>query len=172
MIRPLPLILCMVLVACRQESPPERNSAALANTVAVAQPPSQCAPPALAIADGDKAFRDAFGESSAALGQTRANFSTAFGRACAKGLLKGKAFIGPKAADQSQLFLLNAPEANVASIYLPEGGANQMVLEYPFLTGDGQTNVPSTDDLEEAIYCSVHGATPEEQESSGRCLVD
>ena len=28
------------------------------------------------------------------------------------------------------------------------------------------------DELEEAIYCSVHGATPEEQEESGRCLVD
>jgi hypothetical protein len=47
-----------------------------------------------------------------------------------------------------------------------------MVLEYPFLTTDGKTQVPTSNELEEAIYCAVVGATPEEQESSGRCLVD
>jgi hypothetical protein len=171
MIRPLPLILCTALIACRQEAPPEKNSAAIANTAAAADPASDCAPPALAIAEGDQSFRAVFGESSATLRQTRANFSTAFGRACAKGLLKGKALIDPKAADQSRLFLLNAPDANVVSIYLPEG-TKRMVLEFPFLTHDGQTNVPTADDLEEAIYCRVKGATPEEQESSGRCLPD
>jgi hypothetical protein len=167
MIRPLPLILCMALVACRQEAPSEKNSAAITNVASVAQPASQCAPPALAIAEGDQSFDDA----PAVLRETQVNFSAAFASACAKGLLKEEALIDPEAADQGRLFLLNAPDANVASIYLPEG-TKRMVLEYPFLTGDGQTNVPSAVDLEESIYCSVHGATPEEEESSGRCLVD
>jgi hypothetical protein len=47
-----------------------------------------------------------------------------------------------------------------------------MVLEYPFLTIDGKSQVPTADELEEAIYCAVRGTTPEEREASGRCLVD
>ena len=96
----------------------------------------------------------------------------AFKRACGKGLLTEKPLIDPKATDQGKLFLINAPEANVASIYLSGVDGSRMVLEYPFLTTDGKTQVPSADELEEAIYCAVVGATPEEQESTGRCLVD
>ena len=71
-----------------------------------------------------------------------------------------------------KLFLINAPEANVASIYLSDVDGSRMVLEYPFLTTDGKSQVPTAGELEEAIYCAVRGATPEEQEASGRCLVD
>jgi hypothetical protein len=172
MIKPLPLILCAALVACAKEAVPENTMAESTNATASAQPAKVCAPPSLAVADGDQPFRAAFGDRSAALGETEANFSAAFARACSKGLLKDKSLIDPKAADQDRLFLINAPEANVASIYLAGNAANRMTLEFYFLTNDGRTNVPSVGELEEAIYCAAHGATPEEQESSGRCLPD
>ena len=104
--------------------------------------------------------------------ETKANFAAAFQRACAKRNLEERELFDPRAVDQGQLFLINAPEANVASIYLSEVDGNRMVLEYPFLTTDGKTQVPSSEELEEAIFCVVVGATPEEQEKSGRCLVD
>ncbi len=47
-----------------------------------------------------------------------------------------------------------------------------MVLEYPFLTADGATHVPSTSEFGEAIFCTVHGASQQEEEASGRCLPD
>jgi hypothetical protein len=121
--------------------------------------------PTLALANGAQL-------ASEPMEETKAHFADAYKGACAKGLLKDKPLIDPKAADQHKLFLVNAPEANVASIYLSEVDGNKMVLEYPFLTTDGKTQVPSADELKEAIYCSVVGATAEEQESSGRCLVD
>ena len=161
MINSLPLLLGAVLVACSQDLSPENNGA---NGAAAAKPTSQCEPPTLGSED------KALAEGSALFRETKANFSAAFASACAKGLLKESPLIDPT-ADRGRLFLLNAPDANVASIYLPNG-TKRMVLEFPFLTHDGRTNVPSANDLEEAIYCSVHGATAEEQESSGRCLVD
>jgi hypothetical protein len=45
-------------------------------------------------------------------------------------------------------------------------------LEHPFVASDGSVNVPSAVDIEEAIYCAVRGATEQEQQESGRCLVD
>jgi len=164
MTRAVPFFLAgLVLAACRQGATPESNAALASNVVE--QAVDQCAPPALAMADNAQL-------ESKLLGETKANFAKAYKGACAKGLLKDKLLIDPKAADQGKLFLINAPEANVASIYLSEVDSNKMVLEYPFLTVDGKTQVPSVDELGEAIYCAVHGATPEELESSGRCLVD
>ena len=103
--------------------------------------------------------------------EAQANFDAAYEHSCGD-VLAGKPLIEPKAADQGKLFLINAPDANVASIYLSEVDGNRMVLEYPFLTVDGKSQVPTVAELEEAIYCAAVGATPEEQESSGRCLVD
>ena len=71
--------------------------------------------------------------------------------------------------------LKNAPEANIASIYQQshEGEPpGDTVLEFHFVTPDGVFHVPSAEDLEETIFCSVQGATPEEEEESGRCLPD
>jgi hypothetical protein len=164
--RLLPLVVGAALIACRQEAAAENSLAERADNAATAKPVSQCESPALASTD------KAVAESSAVFRATAANFAAAFASACAKGLLKDQALIDPEAADQARLFLLNAPESNVASIYLPRDGAKGMVLEYHFVTPDGQSHVPPADELEEAIYCSVRGATPEEQESSGRCLVD
>ena len=95
--------------------------------------------------------------------EATASFNRAYAKACSEGLLKKPLAIGNK------LFLINAPEANVASIYKDKG---RTVLEYPFVTGDGHAHAPPPDDLHEAIYCAVHGASAKEQEESGRCLPD
>jgi hypothetical protein len=153
----------LALATCGHDPPPEGNAPAVADVAEKAS--GQCALPTLAMADSAQL-------ASTLLDETKGNFANAFQSACAKGLLKATPLIDPKASDQGHLFLVNAPEANVASIYLSEVDGSRMVLEYPFLTTDGKTQVPSPGELEEAIYCAVRGATAEEQESSGRCLVD
>ena len=161
--RSLILLAGIALAACGQSTQPEANAVAAAN--AVEPVADRCKPPELALADGAEL-------ESALLEEAKANFVTAYEGACAKELLKDKPLVDPKAADQGHIFLINAPEANVASIYLSDVDGSRMVLEYPFLTTDGKSQVPTTAELEEAIYCTVVGATPEEQESTGRCLVD
>jgi hypothetical protein len=167
--RSLPFIFAVLLLAsCDQDAQPNGNADSTANVVATKQPANRCAPPILAMVDGVQPI----GQGSALLDETKANFATAYESACAKQWLNDKPLIDPQATDQKQLFLVNAPEANVASIYLSNVDGRRMVLEYPFLTTDGKSQVPTADELEEAIYCAVRGATPEEQEASGRCLVD
>ena len=163
MIRGLPLLAAMALAACGQGADPDNVGDVAANTVE--QAASQCTPPTLAMADSAQL-------ASALIDETKANFAAAFQAGCKKDLFKDKPLIDPRAADPGKLFLINAPEANVASIYVSEVDGDRMVLEYPFLTTDGKTQVPSAGELEEAIYCAAVGATPEEQESTGRCLVD
>jgi hypothetical protein len=163
MTRRLILLAGIALAACGPAAQPEGNATSAANMVEPVA--DKCTPPELALAGGAEL-------ESALLGEAKANFVTAFQRACDKDLLKDKPLIDPKAADQARIFLINAPEANVASIYLSDVDGSRTVLEYPFLTTDGKSQVPSADELEEAIYCAVIGATPEEQESTGRCLVD
>ena len=141
----------------------------LIGTPAVAATPTRCAPVGLALSGGPKPFTAKFSAKSAAFVKTSANFAKAYAKACAEGLLKKKPLIDAKARDKEHLVLLNAPEANIASIYLSGG---RMVLEYPFVLDFGKANVPSAADLHEAIYCSVHGASAKEQEESGRCLPD
>ena len=157
------LLAGVALAACRQEAARDGNAAEAAN--AVEQVAEQCVPPTLAMADSAQL-------ASSLLDETTASFATAYKVACEKGLMKDEPLIDPKASDPGKLFLINAPEANVASIYLSEVDGNRMMLEYPFLTTDGKTQVPSAKELEEAIYCAVHGATQDEQEKTGRCLVD
>ncbi len=163
--RCLALIAGLALAACNQGAELESNSdsAAVAATTATA---TACKAPTLAMAGEDQSLK------SEQQKEAQANFDTAFEKSCAKKLLVDKSLIDPKAADQEHIFLVNAPEANVASIYLSEVDGRRMVLEYPYLTTDGKSQVPTADELEEAIYCAVRGATPEEQEATGRCLVD
>jgi len=163
MTRALLITVTLLLAACDERPAPDENVV----PPAIVEPSaSQCTPPTLALAGGARS------PGSSLLDETRSNFAAAYKRACAKGVLKAGPLVDAVAADQRQLFLINAPDANVASIYLSGIDGNRMVLEYPFLTIDGKSQVPSADELEEAIYCAVVGATPEEQESSGRCLVD
>jgi hypothetical protein len=131
---------------------------------------NKCAPVSLALAGGPKPFTAKYSAKSPAFTQTSANFAKAYAKACAEGLLKKKALIDPKAKDKTHLFLYNAPESNIVSIYLDDG--RRMLLEWGFVTDFGKANVPSADDLHEAIYCAVHGASEKEKEESGRCLPD
>jgi hypothetical protein len=131
--------------------------------------PSKCAPVSLALSGGPKPFTAKYSAKSPAFVQASANFAKAYAKACGEGLLKKKPLVDAKAKDKAHLILLNAPEANIASIYL---NAGKMLLEYPFVTDFGKASVPSADDLHEAIYCAVHGASAKEQEESGRCLPD
>jgi hypothetical protein len=120
-----------------------------------------CTPPALSLDQGDAAFTHQFAFGSPKLEQVKSNFAKAYEHACAKGLLK---------SNLPTIVLLNAPNANVASIYSDD--RKRRVLEYPFVTEDGQAHIPPVEELEETIYCAVHGASAKEQEESGRCLPD
>ena len=133
----------------------------IAALLMLAAAPAQCAPVELSVAGNAKTFISKFARNSGGLAKTSANFDKAYAKACKEGLFKAKPLI---AAKGGKLFLVNAPDANVASIY---GSDKHTVLEYHFDSG-----VPSADDLHEAIYCAVHGATAKEQEESGRCLPD
>jgi len=139
---------------------------------------SVCAPaPTLALSEDFADPRRAFALRTDAFRRTGVNFAAAYRRACAQGLLRGRTLIDAGAGQRDRLFLRNAPDANIASIYLDgeEGApaaARRMVLEYPFLTADGAAHVPGREELAEAIFCHVQGASAEETEESGRCLPD
>ena len=123
---------------------------------------ARCAPVSLGMSGGPRSFATAFSPKSKAFKSTSANFAKAYAKACVGGLLKPRDI-------PSHLVLHNGPEANVASIYRSGG---RTVLEYYFVTGDGRRHVPDVEELHEAIYCAVKGATPQEEEESGRCLPD
>ncbi len=98
------------------------------------------------------------------------NFRIALDKACTEGLLEGDLIVDERAYVKDTIFVMNAPEANVTSLYFgPSAAPPAMLLESPF--GD-PPQVPSVEDLHEAIYCWTKGATDEEQETSGRCLPD
>ena len=146
-------------------------------TAAAAQPPA-CAPAPQLLLAGDFADpRGAFAAGGAQFHRLETVFAAAYRAACADGVLRRSALIPPGAADPGHVRVKNAPDANVASLYLDgEEGApvsrQHMVLEFPFVTADGATHVPSQDDLREAIFCEVQGASQREEEESGRCLPD
>src|SRR4051812_13144146 len=94
---------------------------------AAAATPGRCAPVSLALSGGPKPFTAKYSAKSPAFTQTSANFAKAYAKACAEGLLKKKPLIEAKTRDKAHLFLLNAPEANIGSIYLDNG---RMLLEY------------------------------------------
>jgi len=133
----------------------------LAYLAILAASPTHCAPVELSIAGSPRTFVSQFARNSDGFRKTAANFSKAYARACAEGLIKGQPL-------PPTLYLFNAPDANDASIYR---SGKAMLLEYPFVSG-GKVNVPSVDDLHEAIFCAVQGASVKEQEETGRCLVD
>lgn len=99
-----------------------------------------------------------------------ANFRAAVGKACDEGMFADAPLIDREASAKDTLFVLHAPEANVTSIYFsPSAAPPRMLIESPF--GD-PPQIPSAEELHEAIYCAVVGATPEEEERDGRCLPD
>jgi hypothetical protein len=133
-----------------------------------------CAPmPTLVIGERFPDPRRIFGPDSPGMRATRAEFEIAYARACREGLLRrGRLLNG----STNVLRLLNAPDANIASIFPISVGGNRGLngtgLEYPFVTHEGTLNIPNANELHEAIYCRIVGATPREQEEEGRCLPD
>ena len=98
------------------------------------------------------------------------NFRVALDKACTEGLLANGPLVDERAYVKNTIFVMNAPEANVTSLYFgPSAAPPAMLLESPF--GD-PPQIPSAEDLHEAIYCMTKGATEQEQETSGRCLPD
>ena len=98
------------------------------------------------------------------------NFRAALDKACSEGLLEGDPIVDQRAQAKDTIFVMNAPEANVTSLYFgPSAAPPAMLLESPF---GNPPQIPSVEDLHEAIYCWTKGATEEEQETSGRCLPD
>jgi hypothetical protein len=138
----------------------------LAFIAALAASPPQCASVEVVVDRGDMPTN--YGVELTR--QTTANFAAAYAQACRKGLLKDKALVPPESKNPGRVFLFNSPNANVASIYTADNG--QTLLEYHFVSEDGQKYIPGAEELEEAIYCAVVGATEVEQEESGRCLPD
>ena len=133
-----------------------------------------CAPmPRLVIGERFPDPGRVFGPDSPGMRATRAEFEIAHARACRDGLLRrGRLLNG----SNNVLHLLNSPDANVASIFPISVGGNHGLngtgLEYPFVSHEGTLNVPNAEELHEAIYCRVVGATQREQEEEGRCLPD
>lgn len=141
--------------------------------LAAAAPPSALSCPVAEVSapSGGDAFARRFGGSTAAYRSVAGNFAAASRRACASGLIGRDGLLGQKGGT---VRLLNAPEANIASLSAASAtdGASRVTLEYPFLASDGAARVPSADEIEEAIVCAVRGASAKEQEDSGRCLPD
>lgn len=125
-------------------------------------PEPRCAMPKLDFAESGLAAPD----------QARftSNFRVALDKACREGLLGAEPIVDARAQAKDTIFVLNAPEANITSLYLsPSSERHRMMIESPF---GSPPQVPSVADLHEAIYCWTKGATPEEEEKTGRCLPD
>jgi len=133
-----------------------------------------CPVPALSAPSGADVFARRFGGNTTAFKGVSNNLAAAFRSACGAGLVERGGPLGFGGESAVQFALKNAPEANVASVYA-ERLANrnrEVVLEYPFITPDGSVNIPTAEEIEEAIFCAVRGASAKEQEESGRCLPD
>jgi hypothetical protein len=141
-----------------------------AAAIATAEPASaRCSPPVVMLMENDKAFTVRFWDGTPRRRNVEENVRAAFKSACKYGLLKGSTIPKLGGVSSRRLYLFNAPNANVASIYENKG---RLLLEYPFVAADKSMNVPSAKEIQEAIYCAVHGASAKEQEESGRCLPD
>ena len=153
-------ILCMALAACGARSP---GNAKADTTTPATRSEGACVLPQLDfrvvdLEDAEKA-------------KLNDNIQRAFHQACGEKLFGGKPLVDPESDKTSRLVVFNAPEANVVSIYFSQQSHGAWtILEAPF--GSPPHNIPSADDLHEAIYCTMKGATPQEGEESGRCLPD
>jgi hypothetical protein len=185
MIRPASIsIAVLALTACQPGS--DGNSTTEANRAvpAAAAPakhaaaaPAACAPaPDLALSQDFDDPRELFqADDSKPFAELKRNFAAAYAKACASGVLRGHPLVERGVPHPRTIYVINAPDSNVASFYRQAKDAanpDDMVLEFHFLTQDGAVQVPSADDLGEAIYCAVHGASAKEEEESGRCLAD
>ncbi len=144
--------------------------AALLFAALAAQPAqARCSPPTVLLAEGDKAFIARFWYQTPRRRAVEDEIRAAFKAACKSGLLKGSTIAKLGGISSRRLYLSNAPEANVASMYVKNG---RLLLEYPYVAADRSMHVPTAAQIQEAIFCAAHGASAEEQARSGRCLPD
>lgn len=155
-------MLALALAGCGPDQPAGKNNAAAieANT-ATGEPDPTCVPPRLDLTalnlDAERTQR------------FTADFRSAFDEACGEGLMAKRPLVDPRAADRSALFVKDAPDSNVVSIYFDSTARPpRMILEGPF----GAVGTPSIQDIHEALYCALNGPTREDVEVGGRCLVD
>ena len=137
--------------------------------------PAGCPVPAIELAEPKADFAARFSRTSDARRKTETAVREAFRTACAKKLITGATIPKLSGVTTERIFLENWPDANAALIeadQLTGGTGWRLMLGYPFVASDGSVNVPSPEEIEEAIYCAVRGATEQEQEESGRCLPD
>jgi hypothetical protein len=138
-------------------------------------PQKNCVLPAVEFEDGDPALTRHFAPASKRFARLQLNVRAGFQRACNKRLIAGSNIGELESVPMRRMWIRNTPDGNVATLsadQLPGGTGWRLVLEHPFVASDGSVNVPSAVEIEEAIYCSVQGATPRAQEATGRCLVD
>ena len=165
-------LLFFALVACGNQ--PASN--AMTNAEVPDGPMPAGAPPLPKGAPGQKCdvpkldFTEAANLDAKARARFTDNFRVAFDKACVEGLMGGDPLVDQDATVKDTIFVLDAPEANITSVYFnPRAPGPRMLIESPF--GD-PPQVPSVEDMHEAIYCWKKGATPEEEETTGRCLPD
>jgi hypothetical protein len=150
----------------------------LAGTVGllVAAPESSpsCLTPVVIAPTGTTLFDSRFAPGTESLAALSENVAAGFRRACEQGLLDSGSILSVPRRSAARLIIENAPEANIASFSADQrpDGDWRLILEYPFVRTDGAVGVPSTDEIAEAIFCAVRGASEQEQEESGRCLPD
>lgn len=169
--QPFVIALAMLLLAACND--PEKQADELgteAIPIASVANPADCAKVTLDIAPE----RFAEGRQNVAVGtqaRTRLDeaFTVALAQACAEGILAKVPLVDPRSKEKNVLFIANAPQANIASIYFDDGAT---WFEGPFFVEGQHVQVPGPAAIKEAIYCHAVGATPEEQEQSGRCLPD
>jgi hypothetical protein len=145
------------------------GSLLIAAMLAAGPAPDRCRSPTVLLGGNDKAFTVRFWAGTPRRRDLEDNVRAAFKSACKYGLLKGSTVPTLRSVSSRRLYLWNAPEGNVATLYESNG---RLMLEYPFVGADKSMKVPSAAEIQEAIFCAVHGASREEQAKSGRCLVD
>jgi hypothetical protein len=170
----------LALSACHQEKPakpaasPTPMGGIVESPAATAKP--ACAPaPALALSGDFADPQGQFAPGSAPFKQLAANFAAAYEKSCNGGTLAKEPLMPKDVPHPGTLYLTNAPDANDVAIYRETDESDQpgdMTLEYYFVSADGKTHVPSRADLAEAIFCAVEGASQQDEDESGRCLVD
>jgi hypothetical protein len=180
--RRLALVLAgaLALAACHEREAPAATPTATPSATASAAPAvatkAACAPaPGLALSHDFADPQGQFAVGSAPFRQLAAEFAAAYKAACDDGTLAKEPLMPPDVPHPDTLFLTNAPDANDVAIYRESDESDQpgdMTLEYRFVTADGKTQVPSRADLAEAIFCAVEGASQQDEDESGRCLVD
>lgn len=115
-------------------------------------------------------FRAAAAMNAAEQAEFSTRFRAATAQACAAGTFASVPLVDARSEDKATIFVSTAPEANVTAIYFaPSAAPPATMMEVPF---GPDRRLPDVEELREAIHCWIVGATPEEEEISGRCLVD